>query len=363
MKKIIFIHLLNDFSGSPKVLSQVIKACNKKNMSTILYTGKGTDGFLNDKANQSYYYYYKRFDNKILTLFSFFLSQFHLFIKLLKYRNEEVVFYANTMLPFGAGLAGKMIKKEVIYHIHETSITPHLFKSFLRKVVALTASKIIFVSNSLKTSETFNLVKQKIIFNALPSDFLNRIDENNYRNKQSKKEFTVLMACSLRLYKGVLEFLTISKNCMQIPEIKFQLVLSAPDMEVNNFKKNNTIPENVKLFSKQEDMQAFYESANLVLNLSRVDECVETFGLTIIEALGYGIPVIVPPVGGPSEIVTNNKEGFLISSYETKHISELILKLYNDPEKCLKLSMNARVRVKYFSEEYFNEQILNVINE
>jgi hypothetical protein len=67
MKKIIFVHLLNDFSGSPKVLLQVINACNENEMPTVLYTGKGTDGFLNNKAHQHYYYYYKRFDNTILT--------------------------------------------------------------------------------------------------------------------------------------------------------------------------------------------------------------------------------------------------------------------------------------------------------
>jgi glycosyltransferase involved in cell wall biosynthesis len=363
MKKIIFVHLLNDFSGSPKVLLQVINACNENEMPTVLYTGKGTDGFLNNKAHQHYYYYYKRFDNKILTLLSFFLSQFHLFIKLLKYHNEEVVFYVNTMLPFGAGLAGKILKKEVIYHIHETSIKPELFKSFLRKVVALTAKKIIFVSNSLKVLETFNLEKERVIFNALPSGFLNCVEENNYLNKQNNKDFTILMACSLRIYKGILEFLKIAENCEKTPKIKFQLVLNATDEEVNEFKSKYHIPKNVKIFSKQEDLHPFYSLANLVLNLSRIDEWVETFGLTIIEAMGYGIPVIVPTVGGPSEIVTNDKEGFSINSYETELISKKIIELYHNPKKCLALSKNCQIRVQDFSEQHFNKQILNFINE
>ena len=48
MKKIIFVHLLNDFSGSPKVLSQVINACNNNGKETVLYTGKGSEGFLDN---------------------------------------------------------------------------------------------------------------------------------------------------------------------------------------------------------------------------------------------------------------------------------------------------------------------------
>jgi len=362
MKKIVFVHLLNDFSGSPKVLSQVINACNKNGKETILYKGKGSEGFL-DNLTINHHYYYKHFNNKILTLFSFLLSQVYLFLKLLKYRNSNVVFYANTMLPFGAGLAGKLLGKEVIYHIHETFITPKLFKLFLRKIIKLTASKIIFVSNSLKESETFHVSNERVIYNSIPNNFLIKAKTYSYSNINQHNDFVVLMVCSLRPYKGIFEFLKIAKHCLGVTSVKFKLVLNALTNEVSEFENDNTIPENVELYSSQKDLDSFYKNASLLLNLSRIDECVETFGLTIIEAFGYGIPVIAPPVGGPSEIVTNNKEGFLISSYETKQISELILELYNNPEKCLILSKNARVRSKYFSEEYFVEQILNVINE
>ena len=39
-KKIIFIHLLNDYSGSPKVLSQVINALQNQAYDIELYRGK-----------------------------------------------------------------------------------------------------------------------------------------------------------------------------------------------------------------------------------------------------------------------------------------------------------------------------------
>jgi glycosyltransferase involved in cell wall biosynthesis len=171
------------------------------------------------------------------------------------------------------------------------------------------------------------------------------------------------MVCSLRTYKGIFEFLKIAKNCLGVTSVKFKLVLNALPNEVSEFENENTIPENVELYSSQKDLDAFYKNASLLLNLSRIDEWVETFGLTIIEAMGYGIPVIVPPVGGPSEIVTNNKEGFLISSYETEKISNKIKELYNNKDLCLALSKNAILRVSDFSESNFNKQILNFIDE
>ena len=106
-----------------------------------------------------------------------------------------------------------------------------------------------------------------------------------------------------------------------------------------------------------------YKNAGLVLNLSRVDQWVETFGLTIIEAMAYGIPVIVPPVGGPSEIVGNNVEGYLISSYNTEQIANKIEALYQDNSLCMRLSQNAKLKSKKFDEATFYKQIIELLND
>ena len=124
MKKIIFIHLLNDFSGSPKVLSQVIKACENEAIEIELFTGKSESGFLSGLTANHHHYFYKRSENKWMTLVTFMSSQLILFFKLLKYMNKDVVIYVNTMLPFGAALAGFVMRKPVIYHVHEISLTP-----------------------------------------------------------------------------------------------------------------------------------------------------------------------------------------------------------------------------------------------
>ena len=79
--------------------------------------------------------------------------------------------------------------------------------------------------------------------------------------------------------------------------------------------------------------------------------------------MSYGIPVIVPPVGGPSEIVDDNVEGYLISSYNTEQIANKIDELYNDNSLCLRLSKNAKLKSKKFNEAIFNKQILKILND
>tara|TARA_R110000787_G_scaffold272848_5_gene380394 strand:- start:3053 stop:4144 length:1092 start_codon:yes stop_codon:yes gene_type:complete len=363
MKKIIFVHLLNDFSGSPKVLSQVIKTANEKGFDVELFTGKGGTGFLMNLVKKHNFYFYKRFDNKFGTLFSFIVSQVHLFFKILKFRKENAAIYVNTLLPFGAALAGKLINKEVIYHIHETSIRPQLLKKFLRWTVKKTASKIIFVSNSLREEEKFENIKEYTIYNAISNDFLNDARNNSFSPFNTNKKFKVLMICSLRLYKGISEFLEIAEKCKEYKMIEFQLILNAEQNEVKTFFNELEYSSNLNILSKQKDIKPFYKEVSLVINLSRIDEWVETFGLTIIEAMANGIPVIVPPVGGPSEIVHDGVEGYLISSYHTELISKKIIELSKSSELWTQLSSNAKNRVHDFNEQIFEEKILNCIYE
>lgn len=360
--KIIFIHLLNDYSGSPKVLSQVIKATQNNGNEIELYTGKSEEGFLSNITPKHHSYFYKRFENKYLTLVTFLISQTSLFFKLLKFRNQEVVFYINTMLPFGAALAGKLMGKPVYYHVHETSLQPLKLKRFLRSIVQKTASKVIFVSNFVKKTETFSDKKQFVIYNALSDDFAKVIEQDNYQWKKDNR-FTVLMICSLKAYKGVNEFIEIARQCIHKKDVIFTLILNAEQAEIDLFFTKVELPQNISIVSRQTNLVPYFQQTSLLLNLSRIDEWIETFGLTIIEAMAFGIPVIVPPVGGPTEIVTDEIEGFLISSYETEKIIHKILELSNDKAKCLELSKHAKKRSRKFMPDAFENNILTAINE
>jgi glycosyltransferase involved in cell wall biosynthesis len=361
-KKIIFVHLLNDYSGSPKVLSQVIAAFQNQGGLAHVYTGRSDEGFLSGVTENHHFYFYKRFENKFLTLFSFALSQLVLFFKLLKYHRDDVAVYVNTLLPFGAALAGRAMGKPVYYHVHEISLRPLALKRFLRWIAEMTASKIIFVSQAVHDCEGFGSKRQWVVNNALPEHFLRLANQYPYE-WQYDGHFNVLMVCSLKAYKGILEFVDIANLLSTDRDIRFTLVLNADASEIQAFFARMVLPTHLSWVPRQNDLTAYYQKASVLLNLSRVDEWVETFGLTIIEAMAFGVPVIVPPVGGPASIVTEGVEGFLISSYETQRIADCVRGLSKDKAKCLDLSDNARYRVKDFSHAHFDDSIVRILSE
>jgi glycosyltransferase involved in cell wall biosynthesis len=228
-------------------------------------------------------------------------------------------------------------------------------------VIHFTSQKIVFVSQAVKNLESFDGLHQSVVYNALPSNFA-ETTVNRVYSPFCKGQFNVLMISSMKVYKGVFEFIEIARKLQNKEEITFTLVLNASHDEIDTFFEKTNLPSNVVFFSQQADVIPFYSNASLVLNLSRIDEWLETFGLTILEALSFGIPVIVPPVGGPSEIVIDGKEGFLISSYELEAIADKIAYLYLNPEKCLELSRNAKERSFDFKEDKFNAELLNILN-
>jgi len=84
---------------------------------------------------------------------------------------------------------------------------------------------------------------------------------------------------------------------------------------------------------------------------------VETFGLTIIEAMAYGLPTIVPPIGGPKEIVKHEVNGFHHRSDNIKSIANTLHILFSDQSYYNKISQSAKEKAKEFSQEMFDLSI------
>ncbi|GHA06368.1 glycosyltransferase family 4 protein [Oceanisphaera arctica] len=350
---IVFVHLYNDRSGSPRVLAQVITALHRAGRSGELLTSGHSDGCLSAVPVRRRRLFYQRSENHWLTLFWYALGQTLLFFQCLRYWPRNVCFYINTMMPAGAALAAWLMGKPVIYHVHETSIRPPLFKRCLRAVIRLTADKVVFVSGFLRQAEGFVGKEQRLLYNAV---------EPPVEPEHSKSGFDVLMVCSLKAYKGVDEFVYLASGLQHRAEMRFTLVLNADQIEIDRYFSTFALPDNLTLVARQQDVTPFYCRASVLLNLSRPDEWVETFGLTIVEAMGHGLPVIVPPVGGPAEIVRDGVEGFLVQGTDTQTVTAHLERWLTDPDCYRAFSQRARARAADFCPQAFKRALLDIVD-
>lgn len=353
--RIIAVHLLNDYSGSPKVLKQLLQSWTKNNIETHLFTGGGREGFLSSITDVQHHFYWYRFAKySIIRLLFYTLSQFVLAFKLLFFLRKNDIVYINTVLPFGAAIAAKIRACKVLYHIHETSVKPLLLKQFLFGIVKWSATEVVYVSNFLARQEIMNQPKH-ILYNVLDNNFIDEAKKHLY---DFKEQPIVLMICSLKAYKGVNEFVQLGR---MNPQYIFKLVVNANEREINSYFRNEILPTNFTVYPTQKNTHSFYAEASIVLNLSDVHLWVETFGLTILEAMSYGLPTIVPPIGGITELVADSENGFLIDSKDLDLISLKIRCLFNDRYLYQMMSKAAYEKSKCFDATYFEKASLQIV--
>ena len=356
--KIVAVHLLNDFSGSPLVFSQALNALKASGHPIVIHTSEGKSGFLDQVEAPKFYFPYQFYSNIFIRLMAFTFSQVFLFFQLMKYRKEDVTIYVNTLLPFGAALAAFCMKKQTFYHVHESYIQPAPLKSFLRWVASFTADTIFYVSNYLYQEEKIGNVNACVLHNVLPESFVDRAAKNHYLPSIEGK-FTVLMVCSFKDYKGVPQFVELAARHSNL---NFELVLNTTIEEVNTHFSPNKTPFNLNVFSVQRDLDNFYSRANLVVNLTNPKQCIETFGMTLLEAMSYGVPVIAPTQGGPAEIVEETINGFQIDVHDEATLDFRLSFLASNPEFMQQLSTGARETAKRFGSEKFKNSLINVFD-
>ncbi|MBF9239670.1 glycosyltransferase [Hymenobacter sp. BT683] len=353
MKRIISVHLLNDRSGSPQVLRNSLSCLSSAGYHIDLLTATSDQeaGCLSELPGVvAHALPYRLQPSRWRTLLNFCWVQAVVFAKVLHLAGPGTVVYVNSLLPGGAALAARCRGARVVYHVHEVSLRPALLQRLLCGIVNLTADRVLFVSHFVRQQLALSVPQQAVVHNVLSPDFLNEANAV----VPAAQPFRVLMACSLKDYKGVPEFFDLARA---LPDMAFELVLNAAPAQVASFQASAAAPSNLTLYASTANMHAHYRRASVVVNLSRPAEWVETFGLTILEAMQYGKPVIVPVVGGMAEVNIVGETGFAIDSRDLPALERALHLLQQFPRKYAAMSAACRRRAAEFAPSRFSEQI------
>lgn len=361
MRKLVCFHLYNDYSGSPKVLKTVLQKILDTGLRVDLVTSHG--GTLDElcaypKLTFSTYTY-NFSTNPAITMFRYLVVQLYTFILSFRYLfQKDTVFYINTLLPVGPALAGRIMGKRVIYHYHENARVKGVFYRVLCRCMQYLATEIICVSH-YQRSFLKRKKKVSVVSNALPEAFITGIKPGTEEAFERK---TVLMLSSLKRYKGLMEFVQLARR---LPDCTFVLVINDTQNHIDAFIKEQTltVSTNLTIYPRQNDSVPFYNHSSLVLNLSNKKQFVETFGLTVLEAMAAGLPVIAPTEGGVAELVEEGINGYKIDVQELNRIEETIMKVLSDKELYSRLSKNALLYAKRYDTASMIDKILQVLSK
>ena len=361
MKHIVCFHHFNDYSGSPKVLKMVLEGLLEKGYQVDLVTSSGgvLDELIGMEGFRKHSYRYHFSMNPIVTMCRYAAVQVYAFWVALRWMfDKDVVFYINTLLPVGPALAGRLMGKRVVYHYHENAFIKSAFYKALAWMMQRLAHEIICVSGY---QASFLSAKKKVIVipNALPKNFVEKLHPNP---KVAFRQKTVLMLSSLKGYKGTKEFIELSQR---LPQYRFIIVINDRQENIDAYLQENRLPvasqRNLKVFPRQNDVTGFYGQSSIVLNLSDKNRFIETFGLTALEAMRAGLPVIVPTVGGIAEMVDDGVNGYKIDVQNRDLIAQRIEEMLSMEDLYIRMAENALLHAHRYDTEEMLSQIRYVM--
>ena len=100
----------------------------------------------------------------------------------------------------------------------------------------------------------------------------------------------------------------------------------------------------IRFFGPRTDTERFYQAADLFV----LPSAYETFSLVCFEAAVCGLPVVIPPISGASEIVGSDEGGLLITR-SSRSVADALLKLATDPELRARLGAEAHRRASAYT--------------
>ena len=144
------------------------------------------------------------------------------------------------------------------------------------------------------------------------------------------------------------------------PHVKFMLVGGGPELDdLKKYAEKQGIT-NQMIFTDLvpwEEVPQYYHIFNIFMNASKS----ETQGLTYIEALSSGTPVLVQSDEAVEGLIEEGYNGFIFDSLE--ECIDKMSYIFNNQEVLLDMKKNATLTSKEYSKEKFAQSVLKIYEE
>ncbi len=259
----------------------------------------------------------------------------------------------NTSVVVEGAIAAKMAGKPHIWHLHEIlSAYPSLKPSFplylTYRFIDLLSDSVVAVTQALKkaVSEGVNSENIKVIYNGID------INRQKKEDKSLRKELGIADDCllvgtvgSIIKEKGHHAFLDAAKRVLDKGEnIHFVVVGNIGDVDLFSslLSKINdrSHKKHIKFLGYRDDVHRILEEIDIYVLSSET----ESFGLSLVEAMAVGKPVVATRCGGPEEIVADGETGLLVPVNNPEAMANAIINLSDDIERRYQMGLNGKKR-------------------
>lgn len=260
-----------------------------------------------------------------------FIRSYRYVKRYIKEHNIHIV-DTNTAVVFPGAIAAKHAGVKSVWHIRE------IIKSNLEnKVISFMMQHYsdLIIANSRATGAALKVDQRKVrvVYNAVTQK------EDTALTPHARP--TVGMAGRINRWKGQKLFADAAQIVKKsIPDALFLIAGEAYTGEehlrkdLEEYIAQKDLQDTVVLLGQVNNMDSFYKGLDVFALPSTQPE---PFGLVVIEAMEYALPVVATNHGGPTEIITDGRDGYLVSHENAEEMAARLLELLSDDRKRTKM--------------------------
>ena len=273
---------------------------------------------------------------------------------------------------YAAYMAKKMlfdigIEIPIVTTLHGTDITLVGSHPFYRPAVTFSinhSDRVTAVSKSLK-EDTLNLfdIKKKIdvIPNFIDTEAIATKDKPCKRTLLAKKEEKILTHISnFRPLKRIIDVIDIFKGIYSKIDSKLMMIGEGPEKrKAIRYVSDNKLKDKVLFLGNSNEIDKILCYSDLFLLPSEK----ESFGLSALEAMAHGVPIISSNAGGIPEVNLNGKTGFISNIGDTDSMINNAMSLLSNPQKHKLFKKQAQLQAKKFDLESVVDSYERIYND
>jgi len=289
--------------------------------------------------------------------------------------------------PYALGIATKLVELVEDYHlelIHAHYAVPHAASAYLAKqilnahsvktittlhgtditlvgadhsfhrVIKFAIEKsdgVTAVSHYLKTRtiEEFDIRREiRVIYNFVDTAKTEQMSAVCKREAFAARDEKIIMhASNFRAVKRVGDVVRVFAQIRESIPAKLVLIGEGPErLFIQQLVKELKLTKDVCLLGAQDDTEPLFMCADLFILPSEL----ESFGLTALEAMACGVPVIATETGGLPEVITHGETGYLLPIGDIRQMAKKAIHLLSNTEQHRLFKKQARKR----AQQYFN---------
>ncbi len=243
-------------------------------------------------------------------------------------------------------LGRERCKPRVITTLHGTDVTLMSQDAHYKPIIKYSIDKscgVTAVSESLKkqTQELFGITKSiQVIYNfAVLKDVTIPRDTLRQQLKLKADDVLIVHASNLRDVKRIPDLLTVLSKCPD-PRVKLLIIAGASFSTYAGLVDSLGIKDRVLVREQVLDVENYFNAADMGIYTS--DK--ESFGLSILETMTYGHPVLGTQAGGIPEVIAHGETGWIYPVGDTDAMAEGLSQLVRDPVLRKRMGDSARHR-------------------